>query len=127
MMAGVLGTLAVVGSAGDTVSSWALAGPQAVAGVGMGAVLAPLFGFVLAGVRDHEVGSASGVLNAVQQLSGALGIAVIGTIFFSVATDHGVTVAFERALWIELGLLVVAGVLVVALPRHMRPEEELFA
>jgi hypothetical protein len=67
------------------------------------------------------------VLTAVQQLSGALGIAVIGTIFFSVATDHGVTVAFERALWIELGLLVVAGVLVVALPRHMRPEEELFA
>ena len=54
---------------------------------------APLFGFVLAGVRDHEVGLASGVLNAVQQLAGALGIAVIGTIFFSVATKHGMTAA----------------------------------
>ena len=93
----------------------------------MGAVLAPLFGFVLAGVRDHEVGSASGVLNAVQQLAGALGIAVIGTIFFSVATKDGMTAAFQDALWIELGLLVVAAVLVAALPMRMRPEEDLFA
>ena len=128
MAAGILGTLAVVHAAGDHgVSSWALAGPQLLAGVGMGAVLAPLFGFVLAGVRDHEVGSASGVLNAVQQLAGALGIAVIGTIFFSVATHQGMAVAFERALWIELGLLAIAAALVVALPMRMRPEEELFA
>ena len=51
----------------------------------MGAMLAPLFDFVLAGVDDDEVGSASGVLNAMQQLGGAIGIAVIGTLFFSVA------------------------------------------
>ena len=49
----------------------------------MGAMLAPLFDFVLAGVDDDEVGSASGVLNAMQQLGGAIGIAVIGTVFFS--------------------------------------------
>jgi EmrB/QacA subfamily drug resistance transporter len=128
MAVGVAGTLLVVRAAGDAgVSSWALAGPQLLAGIGMGAVLAPLFGFVLAGVRDHEVGSASGVLNAVQQLSGALGIAVIGTIFFSVATHQGMTAAFQDALWIELGLLAVAAVLVAALPMRMRPEEELFA
>jgi MFS family permease len=127
MAVGVAGTLLVVHGAGDAgVSSWALAGPQLVAGIGMGAVLAPLFGFVLAGVRDHEVGSASGVLNAVQQLAGALGIAVIGTIFFSVATKHGMTAAFQDALWIELGLLVVAAVLVAALPMRMRPEEDLY-
>jgi EmrB/QacA subfamily drug resistance transporter len=127
MAVGVAGTLLVVHGAGDAgVSSWALAGPQLVAGIGMGAVLAPLFGFVLAGVRDHEVGSASGVLNAVQQLAGALGIAVIGTIFFSVATKHGMTAAFQDALWIELGLLAVAALLVAALPMRMRPEEDLY-
>ena len=42
--------------------------------IGMGTLLAPLFNFVLAGVEDDEVGSASGVLNATQQLSGAIGI-----------------------------------------------------
>jgi EmrB/QacA subfamily drug resistance transporter len=127
MAVGVAATLLVVHGSGGGVSSWALAGPQLVAGAGMGAVLAPLFGFVLAGVRDHEVGSASGVLNAVQQLSAALGIAAIGTIFFSVATRHGLVSAFETALWIELGLLVVSGLLVFALPMRMRPEEELYA
>ena len=51
---------------------------------------------------------------------------MIGTIFFSVATKHGMTAAFQDALWIELGLLVVAAVLVAALPMRMRPEEDLF-
>ena len=37
------------------------------------------------------------------------------------------TAAFQDALWIELGLLVVAAVLVAALPMRMRPEEDLFA
>jgi hypothetical protein len=127
MVVGVAATLLVVHGSGGGVSSWALAGPLFVSGAGMGAVLAPLFGFVLAGVRDHEVGSASGVLNAVQQLSGALGIAAIGTVFLSVATHHGLVAAFETSLWIELGLLAVAGALVFALPMRMRPEEDLYA
>jgi len=127
MAIGVAATLLVVHASGADVSTWALAGPQLVAGTGMGAVLAPLFGFVLAGVRDHEVGSASGVLNAVQQLSGALGVAAIGTLFFSVAADRGLVSAFEASLWVELGLLAVAAALVFALPQRMRPEEELYA
>ena len=52
-------------------------------------------------VRDDEVGSASGTLNAVQQLGGALGVAVLGTLFFSAAAAHGFLVAFERTLWVE--------------------------
>ena len=80
--------------------------PELLAGAGMGAMLAPLFDFVLAGVDDDEVGSASGVLNAMQQLGGALGIAVIGTVFFSVAAASGLIDAFHTTLWIEAGVLV---------------------
>ena len=40
------------------------------------------------GSAMDEVGSASGVLEAVQQLSSALGVAALGTIFFSAFTDH---------------------------------------
>ena len=86
----------------------------------MGVMLAPLFDFVLAGVDDHEVGSASGVLNAMQQLGGATGIAVIGTVFFSFAAAHGLAGAFEHVLWIEAGVLVVVAGLVCALPRRAR-------
>jgi EmrB/QacA subfamily drug resistance transporter len=114
MLLGVIGLLAV---AEDGASSWAFAGPELIAGAGMGAMLAPLFDFVLAGVDDDEVGSASGVLNAMQQLGGALGIAIIGTIFFSI---DGFVEAFHGTLWIEAGVLVVTAGLVALLPMRAR-------
>jgi EmrB/QacA subfamily drug resistance transporter len=52
-------------------------------GTGMGMAMAPFFNIVLAGVDDHETGSASGAITSVQQLGGAFGIAVLGTIFFA--------------------------------------------
>jgi EmrB/QacA subfamily drug resistance transporter len=117
MLAGILLLLA---TATDGASAWVLAGPELLAGIGMGAMLAPLFDFVLAGVDDDEVGSASGVLNAMQQLGGAIGIAVIGTIFFSVAASSGLVGAFHRALWVEAGVLVVTAGLVCLLPKRAR-------
>jgi len=38
-----------------------------------------------------------------QQLGGAIGIAVIGTLFFSVAGHHGITTALEKMLYVEAG------------------------
>ena len=63
--------------------------PQLVVGIGMGMMVSPLFHFILASVTDTEVGSASGVLNAVQQLGGAIGVAAIGTLFFSTLAHSG--------------------------------------
>jgi MFS family permease len=123
MVLGVLAMLAVVAGSGDGVSTWALFGPELLAGAGMGAMLAPLFDFVLAGVDDHEVGSASGVLNAMQQLGGATGIAVLGTVFFSVAGTSGMAEAFQRILWIEAATLLVVAALVCLLPRRAREGE----
>ena len=53
-------------------------------GLGAGFSFGQLFDFILAGVAMDEVGSASGVLNAIQQLATALGVAVLGTVFFSI-------------------------------------------
>ena len=122
MLAGVLGMLAVVRATG-TERRVAGRRARAVAGAGMGMLLAPLFAFVLAGVEDDEVGSASGVLNATQQLSGAIGIAAIGTVFFSVLASDGVQRALETALWIDAGLLLVTAALVFLLPRHAREDD----
>jgi hypothetical protein len=108
----------------DGASAWALAGPELVAGVGTGAILSPLFDFVLAGVDDDEVGSASGVLNAMQQLGGALGVAVIGTVFFSIAASGGFIDAFHGTLWIEAGVLVVTAGLVALPPKRARETHE---
>ncbi|HET6549284.1 MAG TPA: MFS transporter [Solirubrobacter sp.] len=119
MLAGVFGLLL---TAQDGASAWALAAPEFVAGIGMGALLAPLFNFVLAGVDDDEVGSASGVLNAMQQMGGATGIAVLGTVFFAVAASRGLVSAFHESLWIEAGVLAVTGILVGLLPKRAREE-----
>jgi hypothetical protein len=54
-----------------------------VAGVGMGAVIAPFFDIALGDVSDDEVGSASGLLNAIQQLGGSIGVAVLTTLFIT--------------------------------------------
>jgi EmrB/QacA subfamily drug resistance transporter len=123
MLVGVIAMLAVVAAADGDVGYWSLFVPEHVAGIGMGAMLAPLFDFVLAGVDDHEVGSASGVLNAMQQLGGATGIAVLGTIFFSASASGGMGEAFQRVLWIEAGVLVAVAALVCLLPLRARPEE----
>jgi hypothetical protein len=56
-------------------------------------VVAPLINIVLAGIRTGAAGSASGVLTTVQQIGGALGVAVIGIIFFGQVTSYAPTVA----------------------------------
>jgi EmrB/QacA subfamily drug resistance transporter len=88
VMAGGLVLLAAMVGGAEDVSSWTLVPGELLAGMGMGVALPPLFDFILAGVQGHEVGSASGVLNAVQQFGAALGIAVLATIFFAYV-DHG--------------------------------------
>ncbi|HET8978962.1 MAG TPA: MFS transporter, partial [Solirubrobacteraceae bacterium] len=76
--------VAVIAAGGGTISTWALAGPLLVVGMGMGFFVVAAFDTILAAVTDAETGSASGVLNAIQQLGGAIGVAVLGTVFFTV-------------------------------------------
>ncbi len=74
----------VLHSQGVDVHIWQLIPALLLMGIGLGLVLAPFFDIVLAGVEPHESGSASGTLTAMQQFGSALGIAVLGTIFFGV-------------------------------------------
>jgi hypothetical protein len=117
-----VGSMLFVVHRGSGTSIWPFVVPELFAGLGMGVVVAPLFRFVLAGIEDHEVGSASGVLNAMQQLGAAAGIALVGTLFFRVARTHGFARALEQSLWVELALLAASAALVLFLPRTV-PEE----
>jgi MFS family permease len=101
-----------------------LVAPQLLVGAGIGMLISPLFDFILASVTDAEVGSASGVLEAMQQLAGAIGIAVIGTIFFSVLGHEGFVTAVNRCLLVELGLTPVLLILTRTLPRRAREEAD---
>jgi hypothetical protein len=102
--------------------SWDFAAPLFVAGIGMGMVFVPLFDIVLGGVEGHEVGSASGVLQAMQQLGMSLGIAGIGTLFFGLAGDGDYAGAAQRTTLVVAVLIAVALALAFLLPRAAREQ-----
>ena len=88
-------------------------------------VISPLFDFILASVTDDEVGSAAGVLNACQQLAGAVGVAGIATVFFTVLGHAGFVTAIERCLVVELASTPVLLALTRTLPARAREPEPL--
>ena len=59
-----------------------------VFGFGMGMIFVPLFSIIMGEIDDHEVGSASGLLESLQQLGASLGVAVLGTLFFSTSRSR---------------------------------------
>ncbi|MCW3041557.1 MAG: transporter [Solirubrobacterales bacterium] len=116
----------VLRAEGAALSAWDVAGPLALTGFGMGMIFVPMFDVILAGVLPMQLGSAAGLLEAIQQLGMSLGIAVIGTVLFDVVGGSRDPEAFVRGA--DHGLLVAIGFLVAAfavtwwLPRHPRTE-----
>ena len=109
------------------VSGWDLVGPLLLAGLGTGMTIAPNQDFVLATVPRQEAGTAAGILGTSQRIGTAVGIAIIGTVLFGslkfVPGPSAVADAFSRsaqlALLANLGFMLVALILVLALPRQI--------
>ncbi len=122
----LLGYAAVAVILGQTshVSSWGLLGPLLVVGMGMGLFVVSAFDTIIAAVTDAELGSASGALNAIQQLGGAIGVAVLGTVFFSVLAHHGFAPALARTMWWSVGALAIVLAASPLLPARARAGEE---
>jgi MFS family permease len=124
MGAGLVVADLVMRSAGGGLTAWDLAGPLAMTGFGMGMVFVPMFDVILAGVKPHELGSASGLLESIQQLAMSIGIAAVGTVLFdSVGHGRG-PVAFvgasDHALLLAVAFLAAACAAVFWLPKHAR-------
>jgi hypothetical protein len=85
----------------------------------MALVFAPSANAVLSSVRTHEAGQASGATNAIRELGGVLGIAVLATVFTShggytspTAFVHGLT----PAMWVGVAVLAAGALIAAALP-----------
>jgi EmrB/QacA subfamily drug resistance transporter len=113
-----------------------------VTGLGLGLIVAPATASATAGVARADAGAASALVNAVQQIGGSLGVALLNTIAVSVsahslsharsavsrsvaslvtarATLHGDAVAFWWAAgFFAAGTLVSAGLLPSGVPDH---------
>ena len=112
--------LALTVTGAHTASTLDLAPGLFLFGAGAGMAMGQLFDFILAGVGMDEIGSASGVLQAVQQLSSAVGVAALGTIFFSAFADHPPTHALAITAWACLVPVAAAFALIFRLPMHAR-------
>jgi EmrB/QacA subfamily drug resistance transporter len=107
----------------DAFSIWHIVPGIALAGIGSGLVIAALFSIILAAVKDEEIGSASGVLTAVQSIASSIGVAVFGSTFFAQITVGTAEHAFQQTLYIQALLLVVFLGLTFLFPKKGRPDE----
>jgi EmrB/QacA subfamily drug resistance transporter len=126
---GLLALYAAVAHAGTAIGSWDFVAPLLISGIGMGMVWVPMFEIIVGDVADDEVGSASGVLQAVQQLGMSLGVAAIGTIFFGSLGAHADHTrdfldAAQRTTLVSIGLVAVAVALGFLLPKRARSGDE---
>jgi EmrB/QacA subfamily drug resistance transporter len=67
-------------------------GPLLLFGAGAGMIFIPLVGRSIAGVAPEDSGAASGMLNVVQQVGGALGLGILVTIFGTASRNSTSTV-----------------------------------
>ena len=88
-----------------------------LSGTGNGLVIPLLIGAVLAGVPADSSGAASGVVTTTMQLSLALGVALIGLLFFPRIASAGIAAATAETMYATLGLVAVAVALSFTLPR----------
>ena len=116
-LAGLVATIAAVAAGGSVAVLLPL---LVLDGVGMGLLTAPLIATVLADMSAEHAGAASGVLSTAQQVGNALGIAVVGALFYgalgATPTADDVAHAFAVALVAVGGLSLAVALLVQALP-----------
>ena len=116
-----LGWLALLASPHTTFVS--MIAPFALAGSGMALVFAPAANAVLSAVGSDQVGQASGITNAIRELGGVLGIAVLATVFTG-RGGYGAPAAFVRgltpAMWVGVAVLAAGALIAAAVPFSTR-------
>ncbi|MET0495318.1 MAG: MFS transporter [Actinoplanes sp.] len=108
--AGLAGTLLALSLVPGHQAGWAAAFPLLIAGIGSGLVISPNQTLTLAKVPVERAGSAGAVLQTGQRIGTAVGIAVVGAVFFNrlAGTGGDYSVAVRTGLLVTLGLVIIA-------------------
>ena len=104
-------------------------------GFGLGFLFVPLSNTALVGVADHDTGAASALVNATQQVGGAVGTSLFSTIYASAVSGyiarHGTDTASQGLALIHgyrtsfayaSGLMLVAGITAAVLIRARKQD-----
>jgi hypothetical protein len=107
-----------------------------VIGVGLGLLFVPLPLVALAGVHEADSGAAASLLNAGRQVGGSIGLAVLGTVAWTVVADsaraartahgaayrHALTAGFDRAFLVSAALAALVLVVAITVIRVRRAD-----
>lgn len=103
----------VLGATWPGFTSWQLALPLLVLGVGQGMLVVPLYGTILGGVPAHHAGMGGGILITTTQMALGLGSALVGTLFLQLGGATGgswpVQVVLATSVLLVLATGLVAG------------------
>lgn len=103
---------------------WHIAPGMFVSGFGTGLVVAALFDAILLAIKDELVGSASGVLSAIQSIGSSVGVAIFGTLFFNKVSGGAIDAGFRHALILQIGLVSLFLVITFFLPKKAVGDSE---
>jgi predicted MFS family arabinose efflux permease len=103
---------------------WHIAPGMLVSGFGTGLVVAALFDAILLAIKDELVGSASGVLSAIQSIGASVGVAIFGTVFFNKVTTGQIDQGFRNALLLQVGLVSIFLLITFFLPKKSMDNTE---
>ena len=113
---GMAATIAALAISGDAFLPGLIVVAVIPVGVGMGLSIPPLVNLVLRSVAPEDAGAASGTLVTAQQVGNALGVALVGAVFFGRlggGTGPGAYgTAFATACAVQASLALVAAGLV---------------
>jgi EmrB/QacA subfamily drug resistance transporter len=93
--------------------------PFIMAGAGMALVFAPSANAVLSSVRIDQAGQASGANNAIREVGGVLGVAVLASVFTGAggyATPHAFVSGLIPAMWVAVAVLGGGALVALLLP-----------
>lgn len=125
---GILWLHFIIDNAGATIDSWSFLPPLLIAGVGLGTGFSSLFQLVLRNVPPRDAGAGSGALQAFQQVGGAVGVAIVGQLFFTqlasnFAAGAAPNAAFADAAALALWYQVASFIIVLLLAFRFRPSK----
>jgi EmrB/QacA subfamily drug resistance transporter len=125
MVAGIAGEALAAPHVGVNGSPWPVVPGLVVAGAGLALLIIPLVNVVLAAVPVEVAGGASGLFSTGQQLGGALGVALLGTVFFGYLNSHSYEASIVHTAPYAMGAFALCAILSLLLPRTAVSEEAL--
>ena len=125
MAAGIAGISLAAPHVGLGGSPWPVVPGLVAAGAGLALLIIPLVNVVLAAVPVEAAGGASGLFSTAQQLGGAVGVALLGTVFFGYLNGHSFQAAIVHTAPYAIGAFALCAILSMLLPRTAVAEETL--